>query len=72
MVKRLQKKIRQDLTYRELYENTDNMWSVLFTTGYLTRRGKADGDVYQLAIPNYEIRQIYMEIEDFRKLITQD
>lgn len=68
------KKIRQDLTYRELYENTDNMWSVLFTTGYLTRRGKEDGDVYQLAIPNYEIRQIYMEhfLEWFQEEARRD
>lgn len=55
------KKINQELTYRDLYKNIDNLWSVLFTTGYLTGRGKPDGDVYQLAIPNFEIRQIFVD-----------
>lgn len=56
-------RIRQELTYRELYDNIDNLWSVLFTTGYLTQRGSgADAaDVYRLAIPNLEIRQIFEE-----------
>lgn len=54
------KKIRQELTYRDLYKDLDNIWSVLFTTGYLTQRGR-EGDTYQLAIPNLEIRQIFVE-----------
>ena len=54
-------RIRQDLTYRELYDNIDNLWSVLFTTGYLAQRGAEDADVYRLAIPNLEIRQIFVE-----------
>lgn len=54
-------RIRQELTYRELYENMDNLWSVLFTTGYLTQRGEKDPDIYQLVIPNLEIRQIFEE-----------
>lgn len=53
------KKIRQDLTYRELYDSIENIWSVLFNTGYLTQRGKADGDIFQLVIPNTEIRRIF-------------
>jgi len=55
------KRVREELTYRDLYENIENVWSVLFTTGYLTKRGKAEGNIYQLAIPNREIRQIYEE-----------
>lgn len=55
------KKIREELTYREPYENLDNLWSVLFTTGYLTRRGKAEGEIYRLSIPNLEIRRIFTE-----------
>ena len=54
-------RIRQELTYRELYDSIDNLWSVLFTTGYLTQRGAEDADVYRLAIPNREIRQIFEE-----------
>ena len=55
------KKIVQELTYRELYEKIDNVWSVLFTTGYLTQRGKTEEGAYRLAIPNLEIRQIFVE-----------
>ena len=56
-------RIRQELTYRELYDSIDNLWSVLFTTGYLTQRGPVSdtADVYRLAIPNLEIRQIFQE-----------
>lgn len=55
------KKINQELTYRELYDNIDNIWSVLFTTGYLTQRGKTEEGAYRLTIPNLEIRQIFVE-----------
>lgn len=56
------KKINEELTYRDLYKNIDNIWSVLFTTGYLTRRGECEEDeVYHLAIPNLEIRKIFIE-----------
>lgn len=57
----IQKKVNQELTYRELYQNIDNVWSVLFTTGYLTQRGQENGDLYQLAIPNREIQKIFVE-----------
>ena len=53
--------VRQELTYRELYDSIDNLWSVLFTTGYLTQRGKIDATTYRLAIPNLEVRQIFAE-----------
>lgn len=68
------RKINQELTYRDLYNNIDNIWSVLFTTGYLTRRGEDDGDIYQLAIPNFEIRQIFAEqiLEWFQEEARKD
>ncbi|MCM1026985.1 MAG: ATP-binding protein [Roseburia sp.] len=53
--------VRQELTYRDLYSTIDNLWSVLFTTGYLTQREKLDAATYRLAIPNLEIRQIFAE-----------
>lgn len=53
------KEIHQELTYKELYDSIDNIWSVLFTTGYLTQRGRTDGDVFNLVIPNMEIRKIF-------------
>ncbi len=55
------KDIHMELTYDHIYDSIDNIWSVLFTTGYLTQRGKQDGKYYQLAIPNMEIRNIFTE-----------
>lgn len=54
------KEIRQELTYSELDSSIDNLWSVLFTTGYLTQRGTVGEDKYYLAIPNYEIRKLFI------------
>ncbi|HJD47562.1 MAG TPA: ATP-binding protein [Candidatus Mediterraneibacter norfolkensis] len=55
------KVINQELTYKDLYSSIDNMWSVLFTTGYLTQRGRPDGKNLTLAIPNREIQDIFTE-----------
>lgn len=69
----IEKEIRQDLTYKEMYHSIDNIWSVLFTTGYLTQRGRPQRKSFHLAIPNMEIREIFtdqiMELfkEDLRK-----
>ena len=57
----VRKKIRQELTYRDIYQDMDNLWSVLFTTGYLTQCGSTDGRTFELAIPNLEIREIFTE-----------
>ena len=62
------KKIHQELTYAEAYQSIDNIWSLLFTTGYLTQRGKAEGRQMKLAIPNLEIRDIFeTQIMEFLK-----
>lgn len=68
------KKINQELTYRDLYQSIDNLWSVLFTTGYLTQRGKQGADIYRLVIPNLEIRQIFMEqiMEWFKEEVRRE
>ena len=55
----IRKEIHQELTYQDMYNSVENIWSVLFTTGYLTMRGKREGNVFDLAIPNLEIRNIY-------------
>lgn len=57
----VEKRICQELTYDRLYASVDNLWSVLFATGYLTQRKRIEGDCYQLAIPNREIRKIFTE-----------
>lgn len=55
------KKINQELTYQDLYRSIDNLWSVLFTTGYLTMKEKIDEETYRLSIPNQEIRKIFID-----------
>lgn len=54
------KTVREELTYRELYDSIENIWSILFTTGYLTKRGEAEGNGLRLVIPNREIHNIFM------------
>ena len=55
----IEKEIHKELTYKELYDSTDNLWSILFLTGYLTKRERGTGDKLKLAIPNYEIWKIF-------------
>ena len=55
------KKVNHELTYRDLYASIDNLWSVLFATGYLTQYGRTDGDILELRIPNLEIRKIFVD-----------
>lgn len=57
----VQKRICQQLTYKELHSSSENIWSALFMTGYLTQRGEPAGDRWNLAIPNREICNIFTE-----------
>ena len=57
----IKKQIRQELTYRDLDSKVENLWSLLFTTGYLTQCRGADTELTELVIPNREIRWIFME-----------
>ena len=54
------KAVNEELTYKELYDHIENIWSILFAAGYLTQRGEAEGRMYRLAIPNREIHTIFM------------
>ncbi len=54
------KQIKEELTYKELYDNIENVWSILFATGYLTQHGEPVGNMLKLAIPNKEIHNIFM------------
>lgn len=53
--------VSRELTYRDLYSSIDNLWSVLYATGYLTVCEVPRGDMFRLVIPNREIRQIYVK-----------
>ena len=55
----IEKKLYLELTYDDLDTKVNNIWSVLFTTGYLTLADKPSNGIYKLRIPNYEIRKIY-------------
>ena len=64
----IEKAVRLELTYDELDNTIDNLWSVLFATGYLTHCGMTDDGAYKLIIPNREVREVYkLQIQDWFK-----
>ena len=66
------KTIRQELTYREVEESIDNIWSVLYSTGYLTCRRRVPGKKMELALPNREVRELFIElVKDWFEEMTQ-
>lgn len=67
----IDKQIRLDMTYDEIDNNIDNLWSVLFTTGYLTYTKISEDKKYSLVIPNKEIKEVFkLQIQEwFRKKI---
>ena len=70
----IEKAVRLELTYDEIDNSIDNLWSVLFTTGYLTQTGKPENGIYKLIIPNREVREVYIhQIQEwFRETFVQD
>ena len=56
------KNIRQELTYRDIEDPIDNIWSVLYSTGYLTQRGRLPGKQMKLALPNREVKELFIEL----------
>ena len=56
------KNIRQELTYRDIEDSIDNIWSVLYSTGYLTQRGRLPGKQMKLALPNREVKELFIEL----------
>ena len=72
----IEKAIRQDLTYDEIENSIDNIWSVLFTTGYLTKIGEAklpdsESYAYMLVIPNKEVREVFvLQIQEWFKAVV--
>ena len=57
----VKKRIKQELTYRDLDSTIDNLWSLLFTTGYLTQSEEAEDNMTELRIPNREVHWIFIE-----------
>ena len=70
----VKKRIRMDLTYDEVDNTIDNVWSVLFTTGYLTREGREMDGIYRLIIPNKEVREVFvLQIREwFNRVVAND
>ena len=68
------KRIKQELTYREIDDSIENVWSVLYATGYLTGTHveQEDADIFRLWIPNGEIRKLFYElVEDWFREVTR-
>ena len=66
------KTIRQELTYREVENSIDNIWSVLYSTGYLTCHRKVPGKQMELALPNWEVRELFIDlVKDWFEKTTQ-
>ena len=70
----IEKAVRLELTYNEIDNRIDNLWSVLFTTGYLTQAGKVERSVYKLIIPNREVREVFiLQIQEwFKETVVHD
>ena len=70
----IEKHLRLDLTYAEIDSSIDNLWSVLFITGYLTQTGMTEDGAYRLVIPNREVREVYrLQIQDwFKRTVFAD
>ncbi len=70
----VQKTIKDQLTYNTMYDNIENMWSLLFATGYLTPSEMPDGNLVRLKIPNNEVRDIFSEfiLELFEEKVAED
>ncbi len=74
--KKITKSIKQELTYREIDDSVENVWSVLYSTGYLTGAHveQADADIFGLWIPNGEIRKLFSNLVQtwFREMTRSD
>ena len=75
----VEKQLRLDLTYDEIDNTIDNLWSVLFTTGYLTTAGEvrlpdSESYAYKLVIPNKEVREVFvLQIQEwFKAVVAKD
>ncbi|MCC8029478.1 MAG: ATP-binding protein [Lachnospiraceae bacterium] len=70
----VQKKIEEQLTYDSIYDSIENMWSLLFATGYLTQSGTPAGSLVRLVIPNAEVRSIFSDfiLKLFEKEVAED
>ena len=70
----IEKTVRLELTYNEIDDSIDNLWSVLYTTGYLTQAGETEDGKYKLVIPNREVREVFiLQIQEwFKKTFVRD
>ncbi|HIR27810.1 MAG TPA: AAA family ATPase, partial [Candidatus Choladousia intestinigallinarum] len=71
---KITKSIKQELTYREIDNSVENVWSVLYSTGYLTGKHveRADADLFRLWIPNGEICKLFSDlVQDWFREVTR-
>lgn len=73
---KITKRVKQELTYRDIDDSVENVWSVLYATGYLTGKHVegADADIFRLWIPNGEICKLFSDlVQDwFREVMRSD
>ena len=66
------KSIKQELTYKDMDDSIENVWSILLATGYLTQRGRFFNRQFELAIPNKEVRELFIDlVKDWFKETTR-
>ena len=66
------KSIKQELTYKDMDDSIENVWSILLATGYLTQRGRFSNRQFELAIPNKEVRELFIDlVKDWFKETTR-
>lgn len=75
----IEKVVHLELTYDEIDNSIENIWSVLFTTGYLTKVGEikvaeSENYAYKLIIPNKEVREVFIrQIQEwFKNVVSKD
>ena len=68
------KTVRQELTYRDIEDSIDNIWSVLYSTGYLTQEARLPGKQMKLILPNREVRELFADLvkDWFRETTRSD
>lgn len=72
--KTVKKKLNFNLTYHTIDNNIENLWSIMFMTGYLTQRGCDEEGYYELNIPNREVTSVFIKMveEWFTEMVMED
>jgi len=56
----IEKPITETLTYAEINETINNLWSMLYISGYLTKAKHIEKNIFELRIPNEEVKEVFI------------